>query len=256
MLLGIKNRQIEGPLETPRYHSDAFVSSDLRGPSIRPLLCRETCQSLGQQMQLFQVWSTARLEFCEPKRLTPLRHNLEPPLQPSVKYYRGVSGGLNQRKCRLRDDSLSDDCTHRYIFSKSYQITPKSDCIYHFRIDLEQQTDTGHLLFVINRCMVKYNLIYIWFNKIQKRFLSVQSCSHCQTDSSAQVKEPLVPLPPTHRPWDRVGMDLFELENEARLMVLQIEMRDSEIDSCNEGSRDTTGFSCYIAVTLYKFICI
>ena len=33
--------------------------------------------------------------------------------------------------------------THREIFSKSYQIKPKSDCIYHTPIDLEQQTDTS-----------------------------------------------------------------------------------------------------------------
>ena len=28
---------------------------------------------------------------------------------------------------------------HRDFFSKSYQIKPKSDCIYHFPIDLEQK---------------------------------------------------------------------------------------------------------------------
>ena len=72
----------------------------------------------------------------------------------------------------------------REIFSKSCQIKPKSDCIYHapidlvqktdtafgvqinlkmkpksdgiyhVPIDLEQQTDTVHFLFQINRCMV------------------------------------------------------------------------------------------------------
>ena len=31
---------------------------------------------------------------------------------------------------------------HTEIFSKSYQIKPKSDCIYHFPIDLEQQTES------------------------------------------------------------------------------------------------------------------
>ena len=43
---------------------------------------------------------------------------------------------------------------HREIFSKSYSINLKSDCIYHFPIDLEQQTDTVRLLFQINRKMV------------------------------------------------------------------------------------------------------
>ena len=32
--------------------------------------------------------------------------------------------------------------TRRELFLKSYQIKPKSDCIYRAPIDLEQQTDT------------------------------------------------------------------------------------------------------------------
>ena len=44
--------------------------------------------------------------------------------------------------------------TRSEIFSESYQINPKSDCIYHFPIDLEQQTDSVRLLFQINRKMV------------------------------------------------------------------------------------------------------
>ena len=43
--------------------------------------------------------------------------------------------------------------TRREIFSKSYQIKLKSDCIYHFPIDLEQQTDSVRLLFQIKRKM-------------------------------------------------------------------------------------------------------
>ena len=44
--------------------------------------------------------------------------------------------------------------TGREIFSKYYQIKPKSDCIYHAPIDLEQQVDSVRLLFQINRKMV------------------------------------------------------------------------------------------------------
>ena len=46
--------------------------------------------------------------------------------------------------------------THRKIFSKSYLFKPKSDCIYHFPIDLENG---------------KYNLISGRFNEISKKFL-------------------------------------------------------------------------------------
>ena len=57
---------------------------------------------------------------------------------------------------------------HREIFSKSYQIKLKSDCIYHTPINLEQQKDAVRLLlFQINRCMVntiwfRFDLIRFW----------------------------------------------------------------------------------------------
>ena len=44
--------------------------------------------------------------------------------------------------------------TQEEIFSKSYYIKPKSDCIYDCPIDLEQQTNTVRLLFQINGKMV------------------------------------------------------------------------------------------------------
>ena len=42
-----------------------------------------------------------------------------------------------RKECRV--------CTHGEIFSKSYQINPISDCIYHFSIYLEQKTDNVRL---------------------------------------------------------------------------------------------------------------
>ena len=42
---------------------------------------------------------------------------------------------------------------HWEIFSKSYYVKPKSDCIYHFPIVLKQKTDV-RLLFQINLYMV------------------------------------------------------------------------------------------------------
>ena len=54
--------------------------------------------------------------------------------------------------------------THREIFWKSYYIKPKSDCIYHFRIDLKNGI---------------HNLISVWFNKIFKIFL----CVYCPVNS-------------------------------------------------------------------------
>ena len=50
--------------------------------------------------------------------------------------------------------------TQRNIFQILHYIKPKSDCIYHAPIDLEQQTDTVRLLYQINQSVHgKYNLI-------------------------------------------------------------------------------------------------
>ena len=63
-------------------------------------------------------------------------------------------------------------CKHREIFSKSCWINPKSDCIYHFPIDLEP--NRRPFGFPNQSENVKYNLISGWFNKIYKIFLCVQ----------------------------------------------------------------------------------
>ena len=55
--------------------------------------------------------------------------------------------------------------THTEIFTKSYSIKPKSDCIYHFAL-IWNQTDVC-LLFKINRTMV--NTIWFRFDLIKFR---------------------------------------------------------------------------------------
>ena len=57
---------------------------------------------------------------------------------------------LRINSTRVRDGIFR---THGESFSKSYKIKPKSNCICHAPIYLEQKTDTVRLLFQINRCM-------------------------------------------------------------------------------------------------------
>ena len=68
--------------------------------------------------------------------------------------------------------------THREFFSKSYQIKPKSDCIYHFPIDF--------LFAVPNQSENdEYNLISVSFNKISKIFLC---CVYNVIDTAVYAK--------------------------------------------------------------------
>ena len=57
---------------------------------------------------------------------------IEGPLQLSVPYFRDVRGPLFEPY----DDEGREVPAHKELFSKSYQIKPKSICIYHFMIDL------------------------------------------------------------------------------------------------------------------------
>ena len=57
--------------------------------------------------------------------------------------------------------------THTEIFSKSSPIKPKSDCIYHIRIDLEHLFVFQRLIRVPNEPECgKYALIWVAFNAI------------------------------------------------------------------------------------------
>ena len=67
--------------------------------------------------------------------------------------------------------------THREIFSKSYCSKFKSICIYHFPIDLDQQTNSVRL--VLNQSENgKYNLISASYKKFsrKKQFRVRKSC--------------------------------------------------------------------------------
>ena len=61
----------------------------------------------------------------------------------------------------------------RQIFSKSYQVKPKSDCIYYFPIYLEHQMNTDRLLFHINRKRIIFYPNLVSLNNIYKIFICV-----------------------------------------------------------------------------------
>ena len=57
-------------------------------------------------------------------------------------FYSGVQAGKKNSFPRniflgRHENSFFRETTHREIFLKFYQIKPKSDCIYHFMINLE-----------------------------------------------------------------------------------------------------------------------
>ena len=73
----------------------------------------------------------------------------------------------------------------REIFSESYQIKPKSDCIYNFPWLIWNSKRT--LSVCCSKSIEesgKYNLISVWFNKIRKRLLRLKDVAPCLNGSS------------------------------------------------------------------------
>ena len=84
------------------------------------------------------------------------------PPPPRYKYREGGERGGGKGHYSPRRIKLNH-YTHREIFSKSYQIKPKSHCNYHAPIDLEVETANRQCPFVVpnqsENC--KFNLISV-----------------------------------------------------------------------------------------------
>jgi len=126
---------------------------------------------LGFQASNFQV----RLEKCTSAVLTPLGKVgswIRAPLKPLDTIVLWCTGGFRRGPHWFSPLMISRDTIHREIFSKSYWIKPKSDCIYHFPIDLEpngrpidSEPNRTTLWFRINLKMV--NTIWFLFDLIR-----------------------------------------------------------------------------------------
>ena len=82
---------------------------------------------------------------------------------------------LNTQRCRFCLETLSfvvwrQLLARREMFSESFRIKPKSDCIYYFSIVLKQ---TEFRLVANESEIGKYNLISVRFEKISKIFVCV-----------------------------------------------------------------------------------
>ena len=92
---------------------------------------------------------------------------------------------------------------HGKIFSKSYQIKPKSDCIYHFSIRFT----------IFQSVHGKYNLILTWFNKISKMFFRVWSNYNNHGGHNSRHQEGLIECPLEALRSGKTSIDDFPLND-------------------------------------------
>lgn len=94
------------------------------------------------------------------------------------------------------------------------------------RADVLQRLHVGHQ--GISKCRARAKESVWWPGISAQIGHLVESCGTCQKHRS-QLKEPLLPTPLPGRPWQRVGMDLFEWSKRAYLLIIDYFSRYIEI---------------------------
>ena len=101
-------------------------------------------------------------------------------------------------------------------------VVPKS-----LRSDILNRIHNGHQ--GINKCRDRANEA-VWWPRISTDIQNiVQNCEFCQIKIKTQNSEPLIPTPMPERPWDKVGVDLFDFKSRKYLVVVDYFSRYIEI---------------------------
>lgn len=97
---------------------------------------------------------------------------------------------------------------------------------------------TGHL--GINKSIEKARRAIYWPHMNEQIEKLVRSCEICQKHANTQEKLPLIPHEIKYIPWYKVGIDIFELDREFYLLVIDYYSKFVELTSLN---RNTTSIN-------------
>lgn len=107
----------------------------------------------------------------------------------------------------------------------------------HLRADVLQRLHEGHQ--GISKCRARAKES-VWWPGISAQIAQmVESCELCQKHR-LQNKEPLVSTPVPDRPWQRVGMDLFEWSKKNYLLIIDYFSRYIEVAELKSTSAEVT----------------
>ena len=121
---------------------------------------------------------------------------------------------------KYRDELSTED---GLIFRGDRVIIPNS-----MRQEIKETIHGAHL--GIEGCLRKARVCVYWpsMNADIKEFIS--ECETCNAEGRAQTRETLMSHEITGRPWEKVGMDLFELNNQTFLIIIDYFSNFWEVD--------------------------
>ena len=231
--------------------------------------CPLRCQRLLMRLMKFN----AKAEYHPGKLLfvadtlsrQPLKVIEEAVLEQDIKFYtEGVKAhwpASDKRLCEIanatKDDSqLATVCSYvrngwpeyqrdiSYDAKEFYQHRSELSCLdgmllkgtklvipKMLRSDILERIHSGHQ--GINKCRTRASEA-VWWPKINDDIERiVQSCELCQSAQSANRREPLMCSPLPQHAWEKVGIDLFDLNNKKFLVVVDYYSKYIEIAEMN-----------------------
>ena len=115
-----------------------------------------------------------------------------------------------------RDELTAQD---GIVFRGSRVVIPQS-----LRSDMKRRVHADHL--GINSCLRRARDIIFWPGMSSELRQFVESCSVCATYSNQQSPEPVSMHDVCHRPWEKVGTDLFTIHGRSYLVTVDITLLD------------------------------
>ena len=110
------------------------------------------------------------------------------------------------------------------IFKGERLVVPTS-----LREEMAEKLHSSHI--GIQGCLRRARETLYWPGMIKKVEDYIAKCSTCNTYQSEQAKEPMISHHIPTRPWEKVGMDLFELNNRDFLITVDYYSNYFEVDT-------------------------